>query len=60
VSWAWWAKLGWLGRQWRVVLREKSDELGLGWDCERVGVRGTAEALGLLHRRGAGKGAWRT
>jgi hypothetical protein len=40
VSWPRWAKLGGLGGQWRVVLREKSGELGLGWDCECVGEYG--------------------
>jgi hypothetical protein len=47
VSWPWWPKLGWRGGRWRVMLREKSGEVGLGRDCERAGEydRGLGAAL---------------
>jgi hypothetical protein len=54
VSWTQWSKLGWLGGRWCVVLRGKSGELRLGWDCERAGEYG--RGLGLLYRCGAGEG----
>jgi hypothetical protein len=41
------AEAGWLGGRWRVVLRRKSSELGLGRDCERAGEYGRSLGAAL-------------
>ena len=53
-SWPRWPKLRLLGGRWRVVLRGKFVELGLGRGYECVGEHG--RSLGLLYRCDADEG----
>jgi hypothetical protein len=46
-SWPLWSKLMWLGGRWRVVLRGKSGELGLGRGYERAREHGRSLGAAL-------------